>query len=477
MFRRCDCSTLAGEIARCVRSMLPEWREQGKSSPETRLAGRDGGESAGEGTKDRAATVEALRYQPIMGEFVLVVMGGEIMSEKAIDNDGFETTEPRSQNRRISLRARISSSRWLLAIAILGFSFLTAYLGGWAARYLRGSEQPTIAIDELAVANSDLDMGEVWEAKNFVCRLPIHNHSSRTIEIRKFVTSCGCTAVEPSSISILPGETAMVNVNIDLTHRLAGEYDLDRRFVELSIRPITRRSRRDDLAWQLHGIVFSRVTLDAQTVAFGEQPIHGQTSAKRRLLATVHVPCQQLDVSMNPLIGTANVKRLEDVPNRFEITIAVNPSLQPGNFQTEAKISVIGLNGERALAFTLPIAGTMQTEVRLLPARVLLEPKPIGEMAEAVVTLQVPSGVKVAVDHIEIDDPGLRIELATIASIPAGHAYRIRQQVTREGEQNSIARFIIRQDDQKLVALSVIVCSHGEKGKKAVENRIERIQP
>ena len=152
--------------------------------------------------------------------------------DTAIVNDGFATTEPRSQHARIALGRRIRSSRWLLAIAILGFSFLIAYLGGWAARYLRGSEQPTTVIDELAVANSDLDMGEVWEAKNFVWRLPIHNLSSRTIEIRKFETSCGCTAVEPSSISILPGETAMVNLKIDLTHRLAGEYDLERRLSE-----------------------------------------------------------------------------------------------------------------------------------------------------------------------------------------------------------------------------------------------------
>jgi len=118
--------------------------------------------------------------------------------------------------------------------------------------------------------------------------------------------------------------------------------------------------------------------------------------------------------------------------------------------------------GERALAVVLPIAGEMRPEVRLLPARVLLEPKPVGGVSEAFVTVQAPLDAKVTVDHIEIDDSRLRVEPAAIAGIPAGRAYRIRQSVTKEGEQVSAARFIIRKLDQKLITLTVEVCYCGE---------------
>jgi hypothetical protein len=368
--------------------------------------------------------------------------------------------------------------RWLFAIAILSLSFASAYLGGMAAKKAKGTEQSQEVIGGLVIPSESLDMKEVWEAKDIVWRLPIQNRTSGDIEIQKFLSSCGCTAVEPSRLTIPAGETRTVNLLIDLTHRRVEEYALERRPITISIQPITSAARRvNPAAWQIHGIVRSRVTLDAQTVHFGHQAVRGEPAVKRRVLATVHVPCQLLDVRVNPLVATATIKRRQDDPQRYEITIGVNPELPPGNFQTNAKISVVGPNGDSELAFTLPIIGTMQPEVRLLPARVFLEPKEVGKIAEAIVTLQAPTDARVAVDHIEIDDPELRVEPVTIDGIPAGRAYRLRQQVTKEGEQTSTARFVIRKLDQRLLTLPIEVCYRGEQNKKLAESTKERKQP
>jgi hypothetical protein len=104
----------------------------------------------------------------------------------------------------------------------------------------------------------------------------------------------------------------------------------------------------------------------------------------------------------------------------------------------------------------------MQPEVRLLPSQVLLEAKPVGEMAEAIVTMQAPPEAKVAIDHIEIDGPDVRFESVTVEGIPAGRAFRVRQKVTKEGEQVSIVRFIIRKPDKKLQTFPVQICCRGE---------------
>lgn len=152
----------------------------------------------------------------------------------------------------------------------------------------------------------------------------------------------------------------------------------------------------------------------------------------------------------------------------------MNPDLPPGNFQTDAQISVVTPSDKRELTLILPIAGEMQPEVRLLPARVLMAPTSIGETAEAVVTLQVPPEVKVRVDHIEIEDPSLRVESVEIEGMPAGRAYRLRQKVTKAGEQTNTARFFFRKPGQIIFALQVEVCYHGESVKKMDVKTTER---
>lgn len=368
-------------------------------------------------------------------------------------------------------------ARWFIATVILGLSFGGAYWAGLYARKWREAEQPEAVAEGLMIPVANLDIGEVWEEKGFVWQLPIRNLTSDTIQVQQFKTSCGCTSVNPSKLLLQPGETATVALTIDLTHRSSTEEGLSRRPFALSIQPVTLRSRRDGSGWQLHGAIRSRVTLDAKNVHFGEQPIHGQPAVRRELLATVHIPCRDLEVAVDSLVASAIVKRRADDSTRFEITIAANPELPPGSFKAEAKIHVVEPSGERELACTLPIVGEMQPEVRLLPARVLLETRSIGETAEAVVTLQAPPDANVAVDHIEIDDPGLRVEPAAIEGIPSGRAYRLRQQVAKEGEQRSTARFIIRKLNSKPITLPVEIWYRGKQAKKNAAPKMTESQP
>jgi hypothetical protein len=368
-------------------------------------------------------------------------------------------------------------TRWRAAAIILTISFGVAYLGGlYARKWMQPPDQAVV--EGLSIPLANLDIGEAWEEKDFVWLLPVRNVTSNTIEIRKFTTSCGCTAIKPANLSIHPGDTATVQLTIDLTHRSYAEKELSERPFTISVYPITQQTRRGGVpGWQILGTVRSRVTLDTKSVHFGDQPIRGQPAVTKKVLASVHVPCQALEVSVNPVIATTTIKRREDDPSRFEITIAVNPDQPAGYFHTDAKISVVSPGGKRELAFTLPIAGDMQPEVRLLPARVLLSPTPIGETAEAVVTLQVPSEANVAVDHIEIDDPGLRVEPTAIKGIPAGRAYRLLQQVAKQGERTSTARFFIRKPGQNLLTLSVEVCYRGESLKQTAAKVKEGKQP
>lgn len=271
-----------------------------------------------------------------------------------------------------------------------------------------------------------------------------------------------------------PGEAATIRVTLDLTHRSYRESGVARRPFAVSLRPLTRNAKPRGAGWRLHGTIQSRITLDTPTIHFGERTIHGQTPVTQKVVATVHVPCERLEVAIGPAVASATVKQREDDEKRFEITIAANSSLSPGHFKGEARIYIVEPCGGRTLGVVLPIAGEMQPGVRLLPARVLLEPKPVGETAEAVVTLQAPQDAKVVVDHIEIDDPALRVEPASIKGISAGRAYRLRQRVAKEGEHVSKARFF---PDHDLIKLTVEVCYRGQSGKKIAGSVPKEEQP
>src|SRR5579875_1916054 len=113
--------------------------------------------------------------------------------------------------------------RWLIAIGFLGASFGGAYWAGLAAR---NAEQlpPMEVIEGLAVAAADLDLGEVWEEKDIAWRLPIRNQTEGRIEIHDLVQTCGCTDIKPRRLSIAAGETATVDLTLDLTHRTYSDH-------------------------------------------------------------------------------------------------------------------------------------------------------------------------------------------------------------------------------------------------------------
>jgi len=251
-------------------------------------------------------------------------------------------------------------------------------------------------------------------------------------------------------------------LTLDLTHRTYSDHGQSRRPFEVMLFPVLNPKSRPRLGWKLQGTIVSRVTLDKLAVDFGERPVHGGTPVTQKVRATVHVPCQHLEVRVKPEAATVTINQQEDDKTKFEIVLAANPDLPPGKFQADVQIFTVTPNGEKALGVTLPISGIMQPEDRLLPAQLLLEAKPVGEATEAVVTLQAAADAKVTVDHIEIDSPDLHAEPVKVEGIPAGRAFRVRRKVRKEGEQISEVRFVIRKADKKLITLPVQVCCRGE---------------
>ncbi|GEM_PF-5821099 len=350
--------------------------------------------------------------------------------------------------------------KMLLTLAILALSFIGAY---WLGARTKGSQQPTLQVIEgLAVDIADLKAGEVWEEKQYIHRLPIRNTTNMDIEILSFIKSCSCTEVEPRTLIIPAGQTATVNLIIDLTHRTMAELDLAARPFAIEVKPYLKSGWPRSRGWVVEGTVKSRVTLDTKAVHFGERPVYGQPPVKMKLLATVHVPVEKLEATLDKQVVSAEINRRTEDPSKYEVVLTTVPSLPPGEFEANLQLDVVTPAGERLYGATLPVAGKVQPEVRLLPAKVLLGSKPVGETAEAVVTLQTPADADVKVDHVEIDSDSLQVEPVTVEGMPTGRAYAVRQKVDKPGDQTATVRFVVRKWDKSLETLSVDVFYHGQ---------------
>lgn len=252
-----------------------------------------------------------------------------------------------------------------------------------------------------------------------------------------------------------------MDVTVDLTYRVPGEIGLSERKFEITIIPVFVQGMPVGRGWTLHGLSKSRVTLDTLSVDFGESPVYGQTPVPRKVLATVHVPVDRIEVTTNPSVATVKVERHKSRANTFALSIAWNPDLPAGPFQCQANIELIDPSGERLRGIKLPIAGRMQPEVRLLSSRLILGSKPIGEKLEAVVVVQAPANVKVAIDHIETDSRDLEVEPVAVEGLPAGRTYKVVQTVRGEGKQTSLVKFFVK-SNKPTAPLEMQVCYRGE---------------
>ncbi len=356
--------------------------------------------------------------------------------------------------------------RLLLFAVVLVGSGVGAYRFAVALAQPQNENKPLYEECEgLAVEFSALDLGQVWEAKDVACELPLQNVTNEDIRIVDFATSCGCVEVVPRAVTV-PGRTTVhVALKLDLTHRTQGDVGKPERSFAVEVTPILRnRLRSPKPGWVVRGTVKSRITLDTSRLHFGQMPVHGQPQQARTVLATTHVPLERLDVAVDSRVASVRVTPRPGVSNQFELAIVPQASLPPGRLEAPITIDLITPEGKILRGVTLPVSGEMQPEVRPLPSRVLLGPRPVGETAEAFVVLQAPPGTDTEVAQIETDSADTHVEAVTVDGSSAGRTFRVKQRVSAAGEQTCVVRFRVKKPGQPLLTLTTEVCYYGLKG-------------
>jgi hypothetical protein len=358
------------------------------------------------------------------------------------------------------MKLRLCSAMLLLP----AFGFGAYYLGSNMGRIATDSPAPSVqAIDGLAVDAAALDLGEVWEQSDYIYDLVIHNQSETTAEIFDFAVSCGCVdSIEPRALSIRPGATAKARMKLNLAKRSFEERGQSKRSFNVDIQPLRKEIAKPQSAWRLHGVIRSRVTLDALSLDFGEEAVRGQPPLERKVMATVHVADSSLRARAIPDLATVRISPAKGSTSRFELGIAPRPTLPAGSFSCKLHIDLVAENGRQLPGAVLPIAGKMQAEVRALPVRLVFGPRRIGQSAEATVTLQTPVGEKWVVDHIEMESDDVSVERVAQAQIPSSQTFRVRQYIRKAGRHASKVRFFVRKESNDPVPIAMEVSYDGD---------------
>jgi hypothetical protein len=269
------------------------------------------------------------------------------------------------------------NSRVVASLVLLGVLCGAAYwvLSPAYGPSARSNAPPVEEIQGLRATLRDLDLGEVWEAKEFRCVLPVENVTRTEISVLDFSTSCSCATVHPRKLIVKPGESAKLELTIDLAERQPAQIGLAERPFAVQIIPILERNYQGP-GWVLHGTIKAPVTLDTLGVHFGDEPIYRQNpAAQRSVVATVHVPFKTLELTVDNKSVVATISKTAD-PQRFSVIMGPAPTTPPGAFASSVHFDVTSADGKRLPRVSLRVDGCVQQEIRAIPSRLFLPAVP-----------------------------------------------------------------------------------------------------
>ncbi|MDZ4851296.1 MAG: DUF1573 domain-containing protein [Pirellulaceae bacterium] len=81
------------------------------------------------------------------------------------------------------------------------------------------SKKVTLGLEPIKLAPDVVDIGEIFESTRCVKKILLTNSSPDRLEIVRFVSSCGCSSIDPIHLSIEAGESEDISVSIDATSK------------------------------------------------------------------------------------------------------------------------------------------------------------------------------------------------------------------------------------------------------------------
>jgi hypothetical protein len=328
---------------------------------------------------------------------------------------------------------------WILLAVVIGIGLL-GVLGARHYRANRSHQSPDQSVQgrvaDLYISPAKLDFGSVWESSSSQWVLPIENRGEEDVEIEDLVATCGCTNIEPRSVTVPAHQSREVRVTVDLTQGGQQKADsITARAFEVQLRPKlqTGMTLREGDRWGLRGTVRPLLRIQPTAVDLGDVSELSLTASVRTVQVTSIIPLKSLKVVPDQRLLLSEVKRIPGGGERYELTVAVPPTPRLGQIEQDVILDA-ELEAGEMVKRAVHVTGRVVKDYQSYPAQVTFGAQVLGEEAEESVTICSLTRRALEILDTTIQGDGLRLEDTPAIGIE-GVTLRLRQKILKPGEQ------------------------------------------
>jgi hypothetical protein len=298
--------------------------------------------------------------------------------------------------------------------------------------------------DPLIVEPNFLNLGDIWETKEFPFKIPVKNQSAKAVEVANLVSSCSCVGIEPRAFDLQPGETREVSLLLDLSKAsLQGDEGADVRQFEAEILPIMKNGLTARASWVIRADVRSSFRITPRFIDFGSEVIRDKLPS-----AAFDVSCLRdvKDFAANGKGLSVQISKgsSPDSLPKYKVLVTPNASLPTGRLETFAVFSA-EIPGQGKVVKEAPVVGRLFDEVYCLPDVLCLGAVSVGQSAEDVILLRSRNDQKFEIVGIDVDTlSGLSVTPA--ASSAGSRQFRVVQKCSEVGLRRSEVRFTVQRE-------------------------------
>ncbi len=220
----------------------------------------------------------------------------------------------------------------------------------------------------LRIDEKYLDFGTAIAQSDFVWKLPLENCSEHPIEIAGFERSCGCASVSPSMLTVAPGETRWLMLNLNLDARKDFLFSGGEREFSVELRPLLAKSMTHGPPWRVAGVIQSPFRIAAYPLHFPANAlVAGSEFPALEFTVEPRTPAKEWRVELAPISAKATVS-CESRDGAVRIALRPDAQLAPGTHEFRLSIAQVGAENRPLPAQTLSVTARVVPDVAIEPA-------------------------------------------------------------------------------------------------------------
>ena len=325
------------------------------------------------------------------------------------------------------------------------FLCLTTAFGFWLSSKRSINASPNAG---LVVPEDRLCLGSVYVDDRLAWKIPIHNPTSRNIEVADVESSCRCTSVQPSAFTVPAGETVEIVAHLDLSRQDWTRTSEVARPFAVRLAPVFNTPVSAVTPWEVHGQVRCPIAFSMPHLDLGESFVQGSQPPEADVPVVCLEPLQDLGATCVPALAEAEIVRSPGGGRVSAWTIHVSPNadLSQGPFKFDLTLSGNTAGGSAFNGIRIPVSGRVVPDAQVVPSQLVFGMVPLGDQMEQTVVVGSRTGMPIVGLDVASESKHLSVERSSVDAAPA--EFRVHQPAAGLGFHRSEVTFTLRYEDE-----------------------------